>query len=465
MICPNCFKSVSSATCPYCGFTYDYEHHNPDILLPGTMFNLGTYVVGRCLGRGGFGITYSAYDTVSETMCAIKEYFPGDLAKRLKTNAVVVKDGDDRQKNIKLYTSGEKSFIEEAKSLSKLKGCKNIVQYKTFFVANNTAYLVEEYLSGCNLKRYIAARFPDGKMNYESALAVITTVAQTLIDVHAKNILHGDISPENIFVTSGGEIKLIDFGSARNYMVNDTEGRTLFVKPGYAPNEQYSANGNMGPWSDIYSLAATFYYIVTGVNLKPPKERIFNDQTVPIHELCPDVSPAVSAVIHKALSNNPADRQQNIQQFINEINLAAKSGDVPEENALPCVKIIGGPMASVDTAGGTVYTDTVFIKPGVNYTLGRVPHMNAIAIDGNSNLSRAPHCYIRYNQDENCFEIIDDSTSGTFEYAKNAAGVYDFAHSRLVRGNTYKYPAGTKMLLGDKFKTLIELTMQAGGGN
>ena len=458
MICPNCFNEVTTSTCPHCGYTYDREGRDPDILAPGTVLN-GIYTIGRCLGRGGFGITYSAYDKIEGAKCAIKEYYPGDIVERGTNDELIV----DEEKT-RLYKNGQKSFIEDAKSLSRLKENKNVVTYKNYFEANNTAYLVEEFLDGVNLKRFIAMHCSNGKMDLNNALTIITTISATLIDVHSKDILHRDITPENIFITSEGYIKLIDFGSARNYMRNNAEGMSVYIKPGYAPIEQYRSDGNQGPWSDIYSLAATFYYIVSGVSIKPAKERIHSDRTVPLHQLCSDVNPQLSAVIHKALSNNASDRQQSVERFLKEINEATGEKPAPQQpqpktpqplqNALPCIKIIGGPKASVSTATGSTYTDKIFLQPGINYTLGRVPRQNNISIDGNNNLSRAPHCYIKYNGSDKCFEIVDCSSSGTFEYTK----------TRIVKGKTYKYPVGTKLYLGDRFQTLIELTLQVGGG-
>ena len=446
MICPNCFKEVSSATCPYCGYTYDYANHSPEIIAPGVQLNW-QYTIGRCLGRGGFGITYSAFDSINGEKCTIKEYFPGDIASRTDNNHVTV----DESGCVDIYKSGQESFIEEARSLSKLRGHKNIVEYKSFFTANNTAYLVEEFLDGVNLKKFIAMHYPEQKMDFKNAYLILHTIATTLIDIHKANILHRDITPENIFIQNDGTITLIDFGAAKNYIQNNAGGGSVYIKPGYAPPEQYSADGNQGPWSDIYSLAATFYCILTGISIRPARERLESDNTVPLHQLNKEVSRELSSVIQKALELDPSRRQKNAEEFINELEQAVKKPEA--KKGIPCIKILSGPKAGVNTKNGTQYTNTIYMRPGVSYTIGRIPLKNTISIEGNNNLSRMPHCVIKYDDKENCFEIVDESSSGTFEYSK----------ARIVKGKAYKYVPGTKIYLGDRFQTLIELTMDNGG--
>lgn len=431
MICPNCFKEVSSYSCSYCGYTYDYSNRDMEVLEPGKLLSM-RYVIGRCLGRGGFGITYLAYDTIEDELCALKEYFPGDISSREDDGYLKI---DTYRTD--LYNSGKKNFIEEAKILKKIRDCENIVKVKNFFAENNTAYLVMEYLDGMNVKRFLSTYYQNGKMSFNNAYIILCTVAKTLVNVHARGILHRDITPENIFITNDGSITLIDFGSSREFMRQNLDGMSVYIKPGYAPPEQYHYNGKQGPWSDIYSLAATFYYLISGVNIRPAKERMIEDNLLPLSQLNSDVSPHISNVISKSLCLDYSKRYQTVEDFIYDLEKPSKAADVK-----PCIKIILGPT-------GKKGIKKLIMMPNKYYSVGRREDKNILPI-ANDNVGRIAHCYIRYLNSEKCFEVIDNSSTGTYELSK----------SQLVQGKAYKYPSGTQLYLGDGYFSLIELALE-----
>lgn len=432
MICPNCFKEISSYHCPHCNYVYDKHLHDDEALEPGTLLNL-TYVIGRVLGRGGFGITYLAYDTIRDEVCCLKEYFPNDISQRGKNNYIEI-DGDKKH----IFEQGKSSFIEEAKVLNKIQGCKNIVKVTNFFAAFNTAYIAMEFLDGMNVKRFIAKYYPSGKMDYANAVRILLTVSETLVEIHSKGVLHRDITPENIFVsTKDGSITLIDFGSSREFLRQNIEGMSVYIKPGYAPPEQYHYDGNQGPWSDIYSLAATFYYMISGVSVTPSKDRIINDDLKPLNSICPQVSKELSDVIDKSLCLDYSKRYQSTEEFIYALNLALKTLSKTKN---PYIKIIVGiPQDNKPSK--------IVLKKGEYYSIGRNPDKNSLSVK-NDNVTRESHCIIRFNNDK--FEVIDRSSTGTYEISK----------SRLVKGMPYQYSPGTTLYLGNQFQTQIELSLE-----
>lgn len=429
MICPNCFKEISTNHCPHCNYVYNKDLCYDEALEPGTLLNL-TYVVGRVLGRGGFGITYLAYDTIKEEICCLKEYFPNDISERGSDNSLII-DSNKRH----LFEQGKTSFIEEAKVLNKIQGCKNIVKVTNFFAAYNTAYIAMEYLDGMNVKRFMSKYYPNGRMSLDNAFQILMTVSETLVEVHNKGVLHRDITPENIFVsTKDGSITLIDFGSSREFLRQNMEGMSVYIKPGYAPPEQYHYDGNQGPWSDIYSVAATFYYMVSGISVTPSKDRIVSDDLRPLHTICPDVSKELSDVIDRALCLDYSKRHQTAEEFIYALNLAASK---PAKKKSPYVRIsLGYPQDGK--------AKEIKLNAGEYYSIGRNSVGNALSIK-NDNVTRNSHCIIRFVNDH--FEVIDKSSTGTYEISK----------SRLVRDMKYYYPAGTQLYLGNFYKTRIDL--------
>ncbi len=218
------------------------------------------YRIKGLLGEGGFGLTYLAYDTHLEKKVAIKEYMPSEHAIRENDSKIVPKSKSSQ----KVYKWGLNAFINEAKILAKFED-PNIVRVYRFFEENGTAYIVMEYCEGGCLVDRIEKNQP---MAEEELKTIITAVVHGLQQVHSHGVLHRDIKPDNIMFRADGTPVLIDFGAARQAIGDKSRKVTTIITPGYAPMEQYSSQGEIGPWSDIYSLAAVAYLCVTGE--KPP---------------------------------------------------------------------------------------------------------------------------------------------------------------------------------------------------
>ena len=187
---------------------------------------------------------------------------------------------------------------------------------QNYFKENNTAYFVMEYIDGMSLKAYVASQ--GGKIPYDQALTILMPVMQALTQVHALNLTHRDISPDNISITSKGESKLLDFGAAR-FSIGDEKSVSVILKHGYAPEEQYSSKGNQGPWTDVYAMGATLYRCVTGELPPDSIMRVHNDTLKKPSELGVPLPPQVEQAIMKALAVKAEDRFSTMEAFIEGI--------------------------------------------------------------------------------------------------------------------------------------------------
>ena len=329
-LCPSCFgPAETQATCPRCG--YDTKRYTKtDVLTPGTSL-AGRYVVGGLLGQGGFGATYRGFDERLASIVAIKEFFPVGCALR-GTNGVSVSVSET---NSGTYDFVRSKFLEEARTLAKLRSVPVVVSVFDFFEENNTAYIIMEFLSGTTLKA-LQLKEKEMRLPTKSFLPIILKVLSALSDIHECSILHRDVSPDNIMIDNRGNVKLLDFGAARQALSATDQRMTVILKPGYAPLEQYSEKSNHGPWSDLYAAAATFYALLTGT--KPPAslDRLVNDDIKPLSDFGIDLPPHVCRAIMKALAVQPRDRWQTAANFAEE--LRSKPND---------------PISEGDTASGS----------------------------------------------------------------------------------------------------------------
>ena len=294
-ICPNCMKEKGDGDkfCPYCGFQNDSEtKFSPHVLKPFTILQ-GKYLVGNVLGEGGFGITYMGLDLNLEIRIAIKEFYPNGFVTRESEVTSMVTNytrSDSGQ-----YEKWRDSFVREARSLARFSNLPGIVHVRDFFQENNTAYIVMEFVEGETLKNYLK-RY-GGRIPVDDTLSMMKPVIQALSKVHEAQIIHRDISPDNIMVQEDGQVKLIDFGAARDFGTADEKSMSVLLKPGFAPEEQYRSRGNQGPWTDVYALCATIYRCITGE--KPPEsmDRMREDILKRPSSFGIQISPSVEAAL------------------------------------------------------------------------------------------------------------------------------------------------------------------------
>lgn len=309
-----------------------------------------------------------------------------------------------------------------------------------------------EYLDGINLKGYVNRS--GGRIDQEYAKVILVTIASSMMEIHRKGILHRDISPENIFLTKDGSIKLIDFGSARSFVSSQNKnGMSVLLKPGFAPPEQYDSKGEQGPWTDVYALAATFYTIVSGQKLLDSLYRQRGVIQTNLSELNCGITKKTSDAIEKAMQIKIKNRYQDFREFLNDIDIPhGVEKQKPEEQevqekkitenktqnkkaitygtkvpiqqkaidksrkekkrfcffrkrkkGIPVVKIVNGARAG----------QKFQIITGQMAKIGRSQQQSNLIVDYDSNISRV-HCLVKFDEKKQIFSICDVSNNGTF---------------------------------------------------
>lgn len=309
-LCPGCFsEKTSDESCPYCGWR-DGTQPNSPFYLPAQTILRGKYLLGRVLGQGGFGVTYLGWDLDLGIKLAIKEYLPREFAGR-STGEMSITPYSGEARNY--FAKGLEKFLDEAKTLARLEGHPNIVSVRDFFRENGTAYLVMNYLEGMTLKDYLNRK--GSTLDFASAFQILSPVMEGLKQVHAHGILHRDISPDNIFITDTGIVKILDFGAARQSLGEHSKSLSVILKPGYAPEEQYRSKGRQGPWTDVYAVAATMYLMLCGKTPPEPLDRMSGEPIYTPSQLGAAIFPAGEAALMKGLAVKAEHRFQTITEF------------------------------------------------------------------------------------------------------------------------------------------------------
>ncbi|MEE9319001.1 MAG: serine/threonine-protein kinase [Granulosicoccus sp.] len=287
------------------------------------------YKIEDVLGQGGFGITYLAHDTNLDRKVAIKEYLPTTFAYRHVDYSVKPLTGDHRDN----FNWGLENFLKEAKTLARFDH-DNIVRVHSVFEKNNTAYMVMEYEHGENLAAMFKLRSEEQNQIFFER--VFFPILEGLRQIHHSGFIHRDIKPANIYIRQNKTPVLIDFGSARQTSQQQTGEMTALISQGYTPLEQYSANyGDQGPWTDIYSLAATLYEGVTG---KRPDDSLsrsacrMRGTPDPVKQLQVSSNPEYSQLFLNAvcsgLALEPEARPQTLDAWLLEFNQRVGMGSV-----------------------------------------------------------------------------------------------------------------------------------------
>ena len=320
--CPSCMETGSEldSVCRFCGKPMKIQNipgHLP-VMFP-LQNGMNIYLIGTSIGQGGFGITYIAWDVSLNKKVAVKEFFPSKYAVRTGLSMAQVSVDVP---HTKAYIHGRENFVREAQSLARFSDEPNIVHVKEVFYANNTAYIIMEFLEGITLKEYIGQT---GPISYTEAVNLIVPVMGAISQIHAASFIHRDISPDNIMLMANGNIKLLDFGAAKEYLTSESDNTgshsgstpyTVVLKYGFAPIEQYQANSIQGPWTDIYAIAATIYFMITGKRPVNSIDRISGD----LLELpCGGgykITPDQQMVLLKGMAIQPEARYQKVEDFL-----------------------------------------------------------------------------------------------------------------------------------------------------
>ena len=294
--------------CPHCGFAPGGKATEATHLKPGSKLQ-DRYLVGLAISYTGFGVTYHGYNEALDTRLMIKEYLPGEFSTRMPgQSSVSVFSGVKSEQ----FEAGKESFLEEARRLIEFRSEPEIIHVLDAFEENNTAYLVTEYLEGETLEEKLKR---EGPMTVEEALPIIYTVLDGLEKVHAKNLLHRDIAPNNIWIGKDGKVKIINFGAARFASTSHSRSLTVLIQQGYAPEEQYRSRGDQGPHTDVYAVAATFYNMITG---KVPQEalaRLADDRLEKPSALGVKISRSMENALMNALNVRIVSRTKSAAEF------------------------------------------------------------------------------------------------------------------------------------------------------
>lgn len=298
-------KEQAGTKCFYCGFEEELSPNEPNQLSLWTILK-GKYVVGKALGEGGFGITYIGMDLNLQLKVAIKEFFPfGYAVRKAVGDPQVCHLGGERGK---FFLQEKEKFVEEARTLAQLDEQPGVVKVRDYFEANGTAYIVMEFLEGKTLKQYMNEY--GGKIPEKEVLMLMEPVIKSMAGIHDKNVIHRDISLDNIMLTNKGKVKLLDFGAALS-----TRGRmddnVILYKEGYSPLEQVTGEGELGTYSDIYAFCATMYYAITGILPPNPQKRAERECLKSFEECGVKGNPLVEAAIMYGMELQPENRIKN----------------------------------------------------------------------------------------------------------------------------------------------------------
>ena len=333
--CMKCMHPLAAGetVCPECGRAYGSANAESFALKPGTILD-GKYLVGEMLGQGGFGITYIGFDLLLEQKVAIKEYYPMSTGMVSRdghstvvwSSAMMGKTGTQK---------GFDSFLKEARKMAKLGGIPGVVGVKSVFIQNETAYIVMDFIEGETLLKKLQK---NGPMDFDGCVRLMTPIMQALAEVHRHGIIHRDISPDNIMVRPDGKLILLDLGAAKDLDIQGNDGSVqssqMVAKHGFSPIEQYSKSGNVGPWTDIYAMAATIYYCCTGILPPSATDRMIEDTLT----CCPRLTKEQFDVLAFCMSVLPQNRPQDMDALLQIVAHPAGNTlpvrDVPKTEAV-----------------------------------------------------------------------------------------------------------------------------------
>ena len=300
--CIFCMQEIDSTEerCPHCKKAVWEYGWKPGWIRPYTVLQ-ERHIIGQALGEGAFGVTYLAYDDKEKKSVAIKAYF--------------------RKEN---KSSQEK---KEADLLDEIKDIPGVVNKTGYFQEDGTHYLVMEYLKGGSFRDYLKKRH---RVPAEEAVKLLQPVMRTLIRLHSRGIIHGDISPDNLLFDDEGTLKIIDFGAA---LVKGFPAREKKLKEGYAPMESYQEKDKIGPWSDLYAVCAVWYEAVTGHKVPTAPQRVRRDH-IRIPSDFVKVPDQMEQAFMRGLSVDIQSRYFSIVNLLHQLDLQEEKDDGKESEAI-----------------------------------------------------------------------------------------------------------------------------------
>ena len=302
-------EEIQGYPCPHCGFD-PRSVKGIEYALPMGTILAGKYLVGRVLGQGGFGITYVGWDIALERKVAIKEYYPSGQVSR-----------NPGSRGLTWYTSvqsqqakqnGTQMFLKEARKMSKVDDIPNVVRVRDLFQENETAYIVMDFVEGETLKARLEKT---GPLPWKQAKGIFLPAIQAMEQVHQAGLVHRDISPDNLMLTPDGKVKILDLGAAKDLSVNNGASSMQVAKGGFSPFEQYTQRGSSGPWTDVYAMAATVYYTLTGKLPPVATDRVVEDTISWEEPGLKALSAQALEALQKAMVISAKNRMQSMEEL------------------------------------------------------------------------------------------------------------------------------------------------------
>ncbi len=313
MNCYNCFQTTDQDICPHCGYNTNEDVGKYPLTLPSGRALAGKYMIGRVLRQDSACITYLALDTQTSTRIVVHEFFPDCIVTRTESYQIEPQSPGMEAS----FRYGLSCFFEETKNLAALKGIPGTLDVYQYFEENGTAYATTEYVEGILFSDYLQTN--GGRLYWKKVLQRFISVAQILCDIHRKGTLHYDLCLDNILLTDKNKVYLLGFGALRLRMRESIQSIDLILHPGFAPKEQYTRRGQLGPYSDVYALGACFYSAITGYLPPESIDRLAGEPIRPLSEFVTTIPPALERIILQALSIDEASRHQTMDDFLYDL--------------------------------------------------------------------------------------------------------------------------------------------------
>ena len=448
--CAGCMEDFRGYPCPKCGYDPDKDTRLEYALPPETILN-GRYLVGKVLGQGGFGITYIGWDLAVGRKVAVKEYYPsGQVSRNPGTTSLTWYTSESASF---ARNSGMAIFLREAQKMAKLDAIDGVVRVLDVFPNNQTAYIVMDFVEGETLKTRLKRT---GPMTWDQAGGMFRSAIQAMEKVHQSGLIHRDLSPDNIMLTPNGQVKILDLGAAKDLSVNSGASSMRVAKSGFSPWEQYTQSGASGPWTDVYAMAATIYYTLTGK--MPPtamdrQEKDNLDWNLPNLLAMP---PQALRTLKKAMALNVKDRIASMQEL--EAGLYQQA-PVPAWKNKKLLAIAAAAVAVVAIGAG------LLLRPMLTYSAAEAmmqKEQYAKAAEAFESLgdykdSKAQAAAAREEQSKadkyaEAVALLDEEKFYEAVLAFYDLGNYkDSPSQALYAANRYYYQEGTKLMEQEKY--------------
>lgn len=423
ILCPNCFQkgSYSGGKCTQCGYE---RGERPGYALPEGYVLAQHYSVGRVLRHDEVMITYLVQDLRTEEILAVREYFPLKWVERSGDGIHVRLAAPEKQQ---AFHYGMEVLENEGKILNSLGEDTIIIKTGELLKKNDTAYLLCERVEGESIAEYM--RRTGQPFSPQKAGEIIRKVAVTVEDLHKLGLLHRGIGPDSVLLLPDGSVRMIDFEATKQYVRGEIHGLVISMKEGFAPSEQYAGLEGQGTWTDVYALAATYYYMVSGTVPLSAAKRSQGENLQALQYVVSTVSERVGQMIARAMTVMYWERIQTIAGFLEELN-KAEGVMIPE------------PYLRLKT-GDEVHQWK--IEEDRDIRIGRSEEECEICVDG-EDVSRL-HCMVHYDSRKKIFLVKDQSANGTFT-----------ARGLIGRGRVAEVTPGERIyLVSNRYELYLEV--------